>query len=114
MRVTGLLVVLLLIVIFFLTAPAASYAQSANSANAASSAADRADFDRTVRNFMRGDGAQLERDGVCYTMRTYIVAREDKDSDVTRPVRVTRCLPATKLEFKSAIAPVRSEDAHHE
>ncbi len=114
MRVTGLLVVLLLIVIFFLAAPAASYAQSANSANAASSAADRADFDRTVRNFMRGDGSQLERDGVCYTMRTYKVAREDKDSDVTRPVRVTRCLPATKLEFKSAVAPVRGEDDSRE
>ena len=66
------------------------------------------------RNFLRGDGAQLESDGVCYTMRTYIVAREDKDSDVTRPVRVTRCLPATKLEFKSAVAPVRSEDDSRE
>ena len=111
MRITGLLVVLLLILIFFLAAPAASYAQTADSANAAPSAADRVDFDRTVvRNFMRGDGAQLERDGVCYTMRTYKVAREDKDSDVTRPVGVTRCLPATKLEFKSAVAPGRSED----
>jgi hypothetical protein len=109
MRITGLLVVLLLI-LFFLAAPAASYAQTADSASAAPSAADRPDFDRTVRNFMRGDGAQLERDDVCYTMRTYVVAREDQDSDVTRPVRVTRCLPATKLEFKSAVAPVRSED----
>ncbi len=114
MRITGLLVFLLLVLIFFLAAPAASYAQSANSAQAAPSAADRADFDRTVRSFIRGDGTQLERDGVCYTMRTYKVAREDKDSDVTRPVRVTRCLPATKLEFKSAIAPVPSEDDSRE
>lgn len=110
MRITGLLVVLLLILVLFFAAPAASYAQTANSGQAAPSATDRADFDRTVRNFLRGDGAQLERDGVCYTMRTYVVAREDKDSDVTRPVRVTRCLPATKLEFKSAVAPVRGED----
>jgi len=114
MRITGLLVVLLLILIFFLVAPAASYAQTANSAIDAPSTADRVDFDRTVRSFLRGDGAQLERDGVCYTMRTYKVAREDKDSDVTRPVRVTRCLPATKLEFKSAVAPVRSEDDSRE
>ena len=114
MRITGLLVVLLLIVIFFLAAPAASYAQTADSASAPPSAADRVDFDRTIRNFMRGDGTQLERDGVCYTMRTYVVAREDKNSDVTRPVRVTRCLPATKLEFKSAVSPVRSEDESRE
>src|SRR5512144_2609467 len=94
MRITGLLVVLLLILILFFAAPAASYAQTGNSASAAPSVADRADIDRTVRNFLHGDGAQLERDGVCYTMRTYIVAREDQDSDVTRPVRVTRCLPS--------------------
>ena len=114
MRITGLLVVLLFILILFFAAPAASYAQTANSAQATSSAVGRADLDRTVRNFLRGDGAQLERDGVCYTMRTYIVAREDKDSDVTRPVRVTRCLPATKLEFKSTVSPVRSEDDSRE
>jgi len=114
MRITGLLAFLLLVLILFFAAPAASYAQSATSANAAPSAADRADFDPTVRNFMRGDGAQLERDGVCYTMRTYKVVREEKDSDVTYPVRVTRCLPATKLEFKSAVAPVRSEDDSRE
>jgi len=114
MRITGLLVIVLLILIFFLAAPAASSAQTANSASVAPSTADRADFNRTVRNFMRGDGSQLERDGVCYTMRTYVVAREDKDSDVTRPVRVTRCLAATKLEFKSAVAPARSEDESRE
>ena len=114
MRITGLLVALLLILILFFAAPAASYAQTANLTQATPGAAERADFDRTVRNFVRGDGAQLERDGVCYTMRTYIVAREDKDSDVTRPIRVTRCLPATKLEFKSAVAPVWSEDDSRE
>jgi hypothetical protein len=115
MRITGLLVVLLLILLLFFVAPAASYAQTLNSAKAAPSAADRVDFDRAVlRNFMRGDGAQLERDGICYTMRTYVVVREDKDSDVERPLRVTRCLPATKLEFKSAVAPVRSEEDSRE
>ena len=100
---------------FLLAAPAASYAQSCRFGQAAPNAADsRGLRSGSVRNFMRGDGAQLERDGVCYTMRTYVVAREDKDSDVTRPVRVTRCLPETKLEFKSAVAPVRSEDDSRE
>jgi protoporphyrinogen oxidase len=52
-------------------------------------------------------GSEIERDGVCYTMRTYVMAREDKDSDATRMVRATRCLPAWKLEYKTAVAPVR-------
>ena len=44
-------------------------------------------------------------DDLCYTMRTYIMARADKNSDVTRMVRATRCLPAWKLEFKTASEP---------
>jgi hypothetical protein len=115
MRITGLLV-LLLILIFFFAAPAASYAQttSTNVTAAAGNSAKPAEsddasiaFDRALRNLARGDGTQLERDGVCYTMRTYVMAREEKDSDVTRMVRMTRCLPATKLEFKSAVETVR-------
>ena len=115
MRITGLLILLLFILIFF-AASAASYAQSssgsvAKPANSASSMA----FDRALlREFARRDGMQLERDGVCFTMRTYVMAREDKDSDVTYPVRVTRCMPDSKLDFKSAVAPMRSEDDNRE
>jgi len=109
MRITGLLALLLFILIFFFAAPAASYAQttSGNSVQPAASSDASLSFDRTLREMARRDGVQLERDGVCYTMRTYVMAREEKDSDVTRMVRVTRCMPATKLEFKSAVAPVR-------
>jgi hypothetical protein len=113
MRITGLLVVLLLILIFFLAAPAASYAQTAPSVKPAVSTDGRDAPARAFQNFLRGDGTQLQMDGICFTMRTYVVAREDGDSDVTRPVRVTRCLPAMKLEFKSA-APERSEDDNRE
>lgn len=109
MRITGLLVLLLFILIFFFAAPAASYAQSANADQVVARGNDSGPLDHALREFVRGDGVQLERDGVCYTMRTYKVAREDKDSDVTRPVRVTRCMPSWKLEFKSAVSPVRSE-----
>ncbi len=108
MRITGLLILLLFLVIFF-AAPAASYAQ--NSSVGASKSAASADtsiaFDRALRDFARRDGMQIERNGVCYTMRTYVMAREEKDSDVTYPVRVTRCMPDSKLEFKSAVAPGR-------
>ena len=113
MRITGLLILLLFILIFF-AAPAASYAQSSSitAAKPAANAETSLAFDRALRDFTRGDGTQLERNGVCYTMRTYVMAREEKDSDVTYPVRVTRCMPDSKLEFKSAVAPVRrSQDA---
>jgi hypothetical protein len=114
MRITGLLVVLLLILIFFLAAPAASYAQNAPSAKPVFSTDGKDAPARAFQDFLRGDGSQLQMDGVCFTMRTYVVAREDRDSDITRPVRVTRCLPAMKLEFKSAVAPERSEEDSRE
>jgi len=108
MRITGLLVLLLFFLIIF-AAPAASYAQTAAPSVAAPAASDDASttFDRALRELARRDGTQLERDGVCYTMRTYVMAREERDSDVTRMVRMTRCLPATRLEFKSAVETVR-------
>jgi hypothetical protein len=112
MRITGLLILLLFLVIFF-AAPAASYAQNSSTtavksvANAETSMA----FDRAWREFARRDGLQIERDGVCYTMRTYVMAREEKNSDVTYPVRVTRCLPSSKLDFKSAVQPVEGADS---
>ena len=114
MRITGLLVVLLLILFFFFASPAASYAQTAPSTKLVVSTDGKDAPARAYQNFLRGDGTQLQMDGVCFTMRTYVVAREDKDSDVTRPVRVTRCMPATKLEFKSAVAPEQSEDDSRE
>jgi hypothetical protein len=115
MRLTGLLVLLLLILILFFAAPAASYAQTAtNNTVKTSGKADAAQqVDQTFADLARRarSGSELERDGVCYTMRTYVMAREDKDSDVTRMVRATRCLPAWKLEFKTAVGTVhRTED----
>jgi len=116
MRITGLLILLLFILIFF-AASAASYAQSSSNSAAkpAANSASSMAFDQALlREFARRDGTQIERDGVCFTMRTYVMAREDKDSDVTYPVRVTRCMPDSRLEFKSAVAPVRSEDDSRE
>src|SRR6476659_9635547 len=99
MRITGLLILLLFILIFF-AASAASYAQSSSNgaAKPAANSASSMAFDRALlREFARRDGTQIERDGVCFTMRTYVMAREDKDSDVTYPVRVTRCMPDSRV-----------------
>ena len=115
MRITGLLVVLLLILLFFFAAPAASYAQTATSVKCCGPVLTARTHRRArLGTSCAGTAQNSRRTASAYTMRTYVVAREDKDSDVTRPVRVTRCLPATKLEFKSAIAPVRSEDDSRE
>lgn len=109
MRLTGLLALLLFILILFFAAPAASYAQSVLTpsrpmvkSDALPSLNALVDLARRVRY-----GSEFERDGVCYTMRTYVMAREDKDSDATRMVRATRCLPASKIEFKTTVEPVR-------
>src|ERR1700741_3391047 len=111
MRLTGLLALLLFILIVFFAAPAASFAQTANTLVTAKSSEHPAilqSMDGSALDPVRHGllGSEFERDGVCYTMRTYIMAREDKNSDATRMVRATRCLPAWKLEFKTAVTPM--------
>ena len=39
---------------------------------------------------------------VCYTVRSYIMQREEWGSDVTRPVKYRTCEPSWKFEFRSA------------
>jgi hypothetical protein len=110
MRLTGLLALLLFILIVFFAAPAASFAQTASTS--AASAPKQSEIlsstDGPLVALARRArlGSEFERDGVCYTMRTYVMAREDKDSDATRMVRATRCLPAWKLELKTAVTPM--------
>ena len=116
MRLTGLLVLMLFLLILLFASPAASYGQTTANPSANKStentlatelnAGKLAELARDARL-----GSEFERDGVCYTMRTYIMAREEKDSDSTRMVRATRCLPAWKLEFKSAAAPENGDRA---
>ena len=114
MRLTGLLVVTLFLLILLFAVPAASYGQAASTPSISTSAEKAIPIELDSRNLLElarrsALSSEFERDGVCYTMRTYIMAREDKDSDATRMVRATRCLPAWKLEFKSAIAPGNGE-----
>jgi hypothetical protein len=104
MRLTGLLALLLFLVVVLFAAPAASFAQDTTQLSPQVNA--NAFPERALTDLLRR-GGELERDGVCYTMRTYVMAREEKDSDVTRMVKVTRCLPGNKIEFKSAVQPIR-------
>ena len=52
-------------------------------------------------------GIPLDADGqpVCYTMRSYLMEREDPQSDVTRVAGYTTCQPSSSYSFKTADAP---------
>ena len=108
MRVTGLLAFLLFLVVVLFAAPAASFAQAADddvrSQDFTNKSADA--WQKALRALADRDVLQLERDGVCYTLRTYVMARDEKDSDSTHMVRATRCLPSARLQFKTATEPV--------
>ena len=43
---------------------------------------------------------------LCYTMRAYIMVREDRDSDVTRRDGYVTCHPAWKFEVRTAVVTV--------
>ena len=45
---------------------------------------------------------QDRRNSFCATMRTYIVAREERGSDATNIVGYARCLPAWKFQLRTA------------
>lgn len=58
-----------------------------------------------VMQLPSGDPSQettLGDDYSCFTMRSYIMARDDKDSDATHLVRKVKCTPARKFSVKSA------------
>jgi len=110
MRLTGLLAILLFLLIVFFAAPAASHAQMASPQNGAqpdAASPPAADASRLLEpawpSWRLLGPAELERDGVCYTMRTYVMAREERNSDVTRMVRYTTCLPGWRLQYKTAV-----------
>jgi len=46
------------------------------------------------------------RDHVCYSMRSYIVARESPNSDSTRLVGYRTCEPAWKYELRTTVGSV--------
>ena len=41
-----------------------------------------------------------DRDNVCYTMRSYIVSRENRESDSTKLVGYSTCQPSSKYELR--------------
>jgi hypothetical protein len=58
--------------------------------------------ERSKFDFRNLGSIHLAADGdkVCYTMRSYIVARESRGSDSTKPVDYSICQPSSKYELK--------------
>jgi hypothetical protein len=134
MRLTGLLALLLFVLIVFFAAPAASFAQTANIPSVTSDktdpnpgallgnlhlAGDRVSERPLVASqpLVEHNGDLVLRESVgddftCLTMRTYIMKRDEKDSDATHLVRKVKCTPARKFNFKTA--DIRSEDQNSE
>lgn len=111
MRLGTLLLVI--VAILLLTAPAASFAQS--SAALVSSAKAGSSFTGDSGAVIRPDGTPASPENAsewrklnsgsqlsCFTMRTYVVARDTPDSDSTHAAGYHECVPAWKFEMRSS------------
>lgn len=73
---------------------------------------ENADHGRFIVHFDDGSvipGGALA-DTTCYTMRSYLVARDSKDSDATHPVGYSTCQRATQYRLKSTQLETNSSD----
>lgn len=52
----------------------------------------------------------LDADVTCYTIRTYVVARDSKDSDSTHPAGYSTCQPSVQYQLKTTVLRLGSED----
>ena len=53
------------------------------------------------RTVVMGLGRPMDTDATCFTMRSYVVARDSKDSDSTHPTGYSTCQPASKYRVKT-------------
>jgi len=55
-----------------------------------------------ARDSLRDLGWPTPADTMCFAIRSYVVARDSKDSDSVHPVGYTTCVPAAKARLKTA------------
>jgi hypothetical protein len=53
------------------------------------------------RTLALGLDGRLDDDATCYSMRSYVVARDSKNSDSTHPTGYSTCQPASKYRLKT-------------
>lgn len=62
--------------------------------------------DKTTSFLVAPDEAGLltpDADKVCYAIRSYVVARDSKDSDSVHPVSYSTCQPASRYRLKNTV-----------
>jgi hypothetical protein len=52
----------------------------------------------------------LDADVTCYTIRTYVVARDSKDSDATHPAGYSTCQPSAQYQLKTTVLRSGTQD----
>jgi hypothetical protein len=114
MRIPGLLVALLFGMVSLGAAPASDSTAEANPVSHFHPAIERHHFDLRPlgpsigrRHFDLHNLGSIhiddDRDKVCYTMRSYIVAQEDRDSDSTKLVGYSTCQPSSRYELRITV-----------
>lgn len=61
----------------------------------------RARSQAKTRTLVMGGDGPLDRDLTCYTIRSYVVARDSKDSDSTHMTGYSTCQPASRYRVKT-------------
>jgi len=100
MRLLGILAALLFELASLGAAPASDSTAEANPFSNVHPAVERHHFD--LHN-LGSIHIKEEPDGVCYTMRSYIVARENRVSDSTTLVGYSTCQPSSKYELRITV-----------
>lgn len=52
-------------------------------------------------------------DTTCYSIRSYVVARDSKYSDAVHPVSYTTCVPASRYRLRTTVGHATSEGESH-
>lgn len=58
-------------------------------------------FDSRLGHSLVYPDAQLTEDTLCYTMRSYVVARDSKNSDSVHPTGYSTCHPASRYRLRT-------------
>ena len=109
MSVRRLLVLSLLILLCVATVAAQSPSGKSNDSSSASSENKKVSPEtRALDSNTQDASAQhiltLEQnDAVCYTLRTYRVARLSPESDATKPAGYSSCLRSSRFQLKTAV-----------
>jgi len=62
----------------------------------------RPKMEAQIGGAIMGEDGSMEADAMCYAIRSYVVARDSKDSDSTHPAGYSTCRRASRYHLKTA------------